>query len=174
MGCLLTTGFTSQVCGDAAWGGIAPKFYLLNKDNFVTKYDGTGNPTGFTVTGSDKAFLFEAVNETASFEEKFTLTDYGNMIVQTLGYVVINLTPAQKAIVEKKRFARLMAIIKYDESPDLYELIGDSGTGLKMTAGDAASGKKHTDAKGLSLAFEGSNKTYAKSIPFAAFSSLIA
>ncbi len=173
MGCLITTGITSTLCSDSQFGGLASeRFYVLNKSNFTVKYDSNSNVTGLTASNSDKAFAFDAVLETNQVTEKLTYTDYSNFITQTINFALTNLTAAKKAVIEKLRFGKFMVIVKYDDST--YDILGDTGLGLKMTVGDLDSGKKHTDAKGMTISFEGSSKNYSKEIPFAAFSSLVA
>ncbi|GHM98845.1 hypothetical protein WSM22_03350 [Cytophagales bacterium WSM2-2] len=173
MACLITTGITTTLCSESQFGGLASeRFYILNKSNFTVKYDANSNVTGLTASNSDKAWSFDAVLETGQVTEKLTYSDYSNFVVQTVNFSLTNITAARKAVLEKLRFGKFMVIVKYDDNT--YDLLGDTGIGLKQTIGDLDSGKKHTDAKGMTLALEGSTKNYSKEIPFAAFSSLIA
>lgn len=169
MACLLPTGITRS-CG-FSFGGIS-KVYLANKDNAVAKMNASQQVTGFTMTGSDKFWEFQAEPESAQFIEELQTGNASKFIQQTLNFSLSNITPAKKEVLENLGLAKISAIVQKQDGT--YFLAGQFGTGLKAVTLSIDSGTAIGDLNGATVSLVGGSTGFANDVTLTAVTAVIA
>jgi hypothetical protein len=161
MGCLVINGIQRNC--DFSVAGIKSSIWIGNDEDWIFKYDATGEVTGYT-SGSTGATFYEYQQEleSASLVETLQAGAVTRFISQAVVFSLAGMTQAKIESLNTLALTKVVVILQKNDGN--WYVVGDKGSGLKASAEEINSGMKDADSAIATVTLTGSNKGYAPTV----------